>query len=426
MVLTKPYPPRPIDENDWDELVDMMTGGRGRVQFGSYLFDQVGAYYQAINGTTGKPEFEGDLDDIMKAAIDELPPWELTYAGETTYGKMGCLYFKARELDLDSLIKIPPGSMLKFLGSGCMGEKYVFLPKFLVANGAGIEFEKGTYTWLHSYAHVEGLHFEMDGTGQATNSLKLQGAHTAIVRDCNFLGKKPSTNDSINILLDSSGINHTTIIENVSSSGAYRGLYIDANHLALRNFSAIENKQGIYVHNTPTFLKRGGLYDIQLFNNDEDLVFRDPAPSPIGPPVYCSHLFLEHTNDPGVSVIKLNGKPMVIDVLVYSFNITADRPFDDITKTMIKMACKNSNDDENLQAITPLKYVGQVTITAGNTYADVTHGMAATPNRFSVTPRNQNGKDWWIDNVGGSTFRINIPSVLGSDAVFDIEARAGL
>lgn len=54
---------------------------------------------------------------------------------------------------------------------------------------------------------------------------------------------------------------------------------------------------------------------------------------------------------------------------------------------------------------------GSATITAGNTYADVAHGLGTTPdiNKIKPTPLDDlGGRDVWISNVGGTTFRINI------------------
>lgn len=63
---------------------------------------------------------------------------------------------------------------------------------------------------------------------------------------------------------------------------------------------------------------------------------------------------------------------------------------------------------------------GSATVTAGNSYVDVTHGLSGTPdiNKIKVTPQDDlAGRVPWVSNVGASTFRINIPVDLESDHV---------
>lgn len=57
---------------------------------------------------------------------------------------------------------------------------------------------------------------------------------------------------------------------------------------------------------------------------------------------------------------------------------------------------------------------GSDTITAGNTYVDVPHGLGYTPNTddIYVTPNdNLGGRSFWKSDIGSSTFRINISSM---------------
>ena len=63
------------------------------------------------------------------------------------------------------------------------------------------------------------------------------------------------------------------------------------------------------------------------------------------------------------------------------------------------------------------------TITAGNTYVDVTHSLASTPTKVRVTPNtNLRGRSFWVDTKGAATFRINIDSTDIIDHTFDWEA----
>lgn len=59
---------------------------------------------------------------------------------------------------------------------------------------------------------------------------------------------------------------------------------------------------------------------------------------------------------------------------------------------------------------------GIATILNGNTSVTVNHGLAETPTKVIVTP--QADTRYWVDNVGTSTFRINIPTALSSDVSF--------
>lgn len=63
------------------------------------------------------------------------------------------------------------------------------------------------------------------------------------------------------------------------------------------------------------------------------------------------------------------------------------------------------------------------TITAGNTYVDVTHSLASTPTKVRVTPTTNLGtRSFWVDTKGASTFRININSSDVINHTFDWEA----
>lgn len=63
------------------------------------------------------------------------------------------------------------------------------------------------------------------------------------------------------------------------------------------------------------------------------------------------------------------------------------------------------------------------TITAGNTYVDVTHSLASTPTKVRVTPTTNLGtRSFWVDTKGAATFRININSSDVIDHTFDWEA----
>lgn len=68
-------------------------------------------------------------------------------------------------------------------------------------------------------------------------------------------------------------------------------------------------------------------------------------------------------------------------------------------------------------------YSSSSSITAGNTYVNVTHGLASTPTTVRVTPTSNLGtRSFWVDTKGATTFRININSSDVIDHTFDWEA----
>jgi len=63
------------------------------------------------------------------------------------------------------------------------------------------------------------------------------------------------------------------------------------------------------------------------------------------------------------------------------------------------------------------------TISAGDTYVDVTHNLNNTPTTVRVTPTTNLGtRSFWVSDKGASTFRININSSDSIDHTFDWEA----
>ena len=67
-------------------------------------------------------------------------------------------------------------------------------------------------------------------------------------------------------------------------------------------------------------------------------------------------------------------------------------------------------------------YSGAMTITAGNTSVDETHGLVVTPEegKINITPlSNLGGKSWWISNVTSTQFRINISAADAGNLNFE-------
>ena len=70
-----------------------------------------------------------------------------------------------------------------------------------------------------------------------------------------------------------------------------------------------------------------------------------------------------------------------------------------------------------------VKWGAAATITAGNTYVEVTHGAGTTPTAVQATPTTNLGtRSFWVDTKGAATFRININSSDAIDHTFDWEA----
>lgn len=68
-----------------------------------------------------------------------------------------------------------------------------------------------------------------------------------------------------------------------------------------------------------------------------------------------------------------------------------------------------------------MKY-GNATLTSGNTYVDVAHGLGATPTSVVVTPTtNLGARSFWVSDKGSTTFRINIDSTDIIDHTFGWE-----
>jgi len=64
---------------------------------------------------------------------------------------------------------------------------------------------------------------------------------------------------------------------------------------------------------------------------------------------------------------------------------------------------------------------GEATVVSGETYVDKAHGLSLTPdiNKIKLTPKDDlGGRSYWISDVGGTTFRVNIGSMDMVDHVF--------
>lgn len=81
----------------------------------------------------------------------------------------------------------------------------------------------------------------------------------------------------------------------------------------------------------------------------------------------------------------------------------------------------HNHDGTNSRALTISSAnikTGTATITAGNTFVDVTHTVTGTPTFLSTPPTNEYGLNYYLSNIGATTFRINIQVPQPSDATF--------
>lgn len=62
---------------------------------------------------------------------------------------------------------------------------------------------------------------------------------------------------------------------------------------------------------------------------------------------------------------------------------------------------------------------GSATITAGNTFVDVTHSLNKATNRVIVTPIADPGGRVWVSNKTANAMRINISAAAGGNIPFD-------
>lgn len=65
---------------------------------------------------------------------------------------------------------------------------------------------------------------------------------------------------------------------------------------------------------------------------------------------------------------------------------------------------------------------GLVSITAGNTSANFTHGLGIIPRGHSVTAQDANGADWTVTAVTAALITVSIPVPQIGNAVFYVSA----
>jgi hypothetical protein len=86
---------------------------------------------------------------------------------------------------------------------------------------------------------------------------------------------------------------------------------------------------------------------------------------------------------------------------------------------ILKPELSNISGDNNMMSFTAylrklwkLTPKGTATVANGTTNIDVTHGYGATPDvsQLHITATNNLGSatKWWVSNIGGTTFRINV------------------
>jgi len=87
------------------------------------------------------------------------------------------------------------------------------------------------------------------------------------------------------------------------------------------------------------------------------------------------------------------------------YNIIIGNRVEGATDTLIAKVGSNTDVKRNIGYVT--ENGGTATISS-STYVDVTHGLAGTPTTINVTPATSGTGDWYLSNIGATTFRINV------------------
>jgi len=87
------------------------------------------------------------------------------------------------------------------------------------------------------------------------------------------------------------------------------------------------------------------------------------------------------------------------------YNIIIGNRVEGATDTLIAKVGSNTDVKRNSGYAT--ENSGTATISS-STYVDVTHGLAGTPTTINVTPATSGTGDWYLSDIGATTFRINV------------------
>jgi hypothetical protein len=194
------------------------------------------------------------------------------------------------------------------------------------------------------------------------------------------------------IALASTGNSKVWVINNVVTESGDVGIHIgNINNIVIRGNIVYNN--GVGRDGESMTLKSG--IAARLTENCSDFIIKD------------NYIFDDQetpTQDYGIRLFNGSGTNS-IDNLIIEGNILRNNDTAQISNVFTAESMKN-----NAGYLT--ENSGTATIASGDTYIDVTHGLAITPEaaNISVTPTNSMGDSakYYISDIGATTFRINV------------------
>jgi parallel beta-helix repeat protein len=194
------------------------------------------------------------------------------------------------------------------------------------------------------------------------------------------------------IALASTGNSKVWVINNVVTESGDVGIHIgNINNIVIRGNIVYNNGVG---RDGESMTNKSGIA-ARLTENCSDFIIKD------------NYIFDDQetpTQDYGIRLFNGSGTNS-IDNLIIEGNILRNNDTAQISNVFTAESMKN-----NAGYLT--ENSGTATIASGDTYIDVTHGLAITPEaaNISVTPTNSMGDSakYYISDIGATTFRINV------------------
>jgi len=389
----------------------------------TYIIEKHGNVVRAINGMTGRIEFQrsgNDLTPVINSVIEALPyigygyggkivimPGDYLLSDSIVVNRPVCLegvtggmprlvmksgvYKSAIKLDIASNPAYPSQS-----------EYLVVLRNLYITHQsptggssdiAGIE----TVSWARDLLIEHVLVHSYPGTGfKLTNVHNLCGIHL-VGENCEFFGAwlADAYNDDYRPL---------TLIDCIMDTNGKVGLYIygtRGDYQIIGGTYSNNGEKGIHV----TANTRGIVVGTTIYNNTKYGIFVDGSSNLriLGNRIFGTH-------DYGIYVV--GGAS---DVLI-ECNIIQDAA----TLVYVDPAATNVKVKNNLGYITENK--GTAVIPAGSTRVTVNHGLAAAPTKIIVTPLGDPGDRFWVENVTDTSFDIVVATAPAADISFYWEA----
>lgn len=397
----------------------------------SYFISRVGNTIYAKSGTKGIDYSGTDASTVIQSAIDAI---------SLTGGK---ILFKVATYDLSSTLTILTDNIR------LEGETRARTTKGVLFNYTGSSncIEVGTDVLMVYNPIIKGIRILNDGTGVYGI---LVYANQAIIEDVQVsyfdigikLGYISGATES---LLDKVVVNNSTyegiIMEQADSK--LIDIVSNYNETGLCLFSPVATQSGgiqcTNIHlwgNTATGLKIDDMFNCIITNivsgdNDTYSVEIRSEHHEVFGIIIIGGLFWD--NALGTSYVRFtNEGNNILDTEIIGCRFDSLQPAFDYFSPVGSVlsgkviGCKFEGTIGSVPATIDfhhnLGYItektGTATITAGNTFVDVTHGLSITPTRLSTPPTNEYGLDYYLSNIGAVTFRINIQVPQLSNATF--------